>query len=124
MHRSRVDAFRHRAGAIMTDHGTVSYVEHGLTLTSHYRHPTPSKRDGFGNRHRAWAYGSSTISAQTRSACARDNRFALFRIMLYWVFGAWTATMVMRQGLWPIFRCAREAVNPAAANLTDMSASL
>ena len=107
----------------MTDHGTVSYVEHGLTLTSRYRNPTPSKRDGFRNRYRALAYCSSTISAQTRSACARDNRFALFRIMLYWVFGAWTATMVMRQGLWPILVRTRVPIRPPRSSFAIISAS-
>ena len=32
MHRSRVDAFRHRAALIITDHTAVSHVYHSLTL--------------------------------------------------------------------------------------------
>ena len=32
MHRSRVDAFRHRAEAIMADHSAVSHVYRFLTL--------------------------------------------------------------------------------------------
>jgi hypothetical protein len=36
---------------------------------------------------------------------------------------AWRATNVIRQGLCPILRCAREAVNPAAASLAIISDS-
>jgi hypothetical protein len=37
---------------------------------------------------------------------------------------AWRATKVILQGLWPILTWAREPVNPAAASLVIMSASL
>jgi hypothetical protein len=33
MHCSRVDAFRHRAAAIIADRAVTSYVKPGLTLT-------------------------------------------------------------------------------------------
>jgi hypothetical protein len=38
MHRSRVDAFRHRATAIIADHAAASHVYPWLTLIGPHRH--------------------------------------------------------------------------------------
>ena len=37
---------------------------------------------------------------------------------------AWRATKVIRPGLCPMLKCAREAVNPLAASLATISSSL
>jgi len=48
--------------------------------------PILLERDNFSsNRHPALSFCLSMISAQTRSAfVAREDRYTLFRIMLYW----------------------------------------
>jgi hypothetical protein len=77
MHCSRVDAFRHRAAAIIADHAAVSHASRSLTLT---------------------------VRVQNQKACR--------------------ATKVIRHGLCPMLKWAREAVNPLAASFAIISASL
>jgi hypothetical protein len=77
MHCSRVDAFRHRAAAIMADHAAPSHASPSLTLTGR---------------------------VQNQNACR--------------------ATNVIRHGLCPILKWAREAENPAAASFATICASL
>jgi hypothetical protein len=79
MHCSRVDAFRHRAAAIITDHAIAGYLYPGLTLTAR-------------------------AAQKNQNACR--------------------ATNVIRHGLCPILKCAREPVNPLAASFATISASL
>ena len=90
MHCSRVDAFRHRAAAIMRDRPARGHLLRRLTLTS---------------RHGAIRF------------CVRSGP-------KYQAESAGRATNVIRHGLCPMLKCAREAVNPWSASLAIMSVSL
>jgi hypothetical protein len=82
MHCSRVDAFRHRAAAIIADRTPVGYVYPWLTLT---------------------------LRAGIRTGVPQN---------------ACRATNVIRHGLCPMLKCARELMNPAPASFATISASL
>jgi hypothetical protein len=77
MHCSRVDAFRHRAAAIIADRAAVSHASRSLTLT---------------------------MRGRIQKACR--------------------ATNVIRHGLCPMLKWAREAENPHAASFAIIAASL
>jgi hypothetical protein len=107
MHRSRVDAFRHRAAVIIADPVAGSHVYRWLTLTA--------------------------PAVIARSTCDEAIQLLLARYGLLRRFAprndeqtqnAWRATKVIRHGLWPMFLGARVAENPAAASFASMSASL
>jgi hypothetical protein len=109
MHRSRVDAFRHRAAAIMSQYVAGSHVYPSLTLPL-----APIVIASEAKQSRAagedWIASSATLLAMTVVRGRAQN--------------ACRATKVIRQGLWPMFRGARDVVNPAAVSLATISASL
>jgi hypothetical protein len=103
MHCSRVDAFRHRADPIMVDRPAQGHAELGLTLTG-------------GRDQQKWKSGFASDRAPNDEG--RGQR------PYYWGENACRATNVIRHGLCPILKCAREAVNPLAVSFSIMSASL
>ena len=110
MHCSRVDAFRHRANAIMVERAERGYTELWLTLTN----PRAISKSMPLDLIRRWKCG---FAGQTTSLVPRLRPN-------YCGESACRATKVIRHGLCPILKCARVAVNPFAASFAIMSASL
>jgi hypothetical protein len=104
MHRSRVDAFRHRAAAIIADHAAASHVYLWLTLIGPVIARSTCDEAIQTFRAALDCFASLAMTTENQNACR--------------------ATKVIRHGLWPMLRGARDAVNPAAASLATISASL
>ena len=80
-----------------------------------------SRVDAF--RHRAVPIIADRGGAEPCLRRINPNRLVPNRAQR-WRESACRATKVIRHGLWPILKCAREAVNPSAASFAIISASL